>query len=285
MSDPFEQVPPPAPSGRFAELPSSLAKQARFETLARAETEGIPALLAHPDWQTPAPTVLWMHGRTVRKELDPGRYLRWVRAGIAAVAVDLPGHGERFDPLLQKPDNTLRVVEQMLSEVDHVVNALRDPKWGGVFDLSRLAIGGMSAGGMVTLRRLGEPHPFRAAAVESTAGDFSLMPMYDSRYPRDLVERLDPIRRVDQWGVIPLLALHSEADEWVPVQAIRTLFDALRARYAAAGADPDDLLTLRTWERTGAPAEHAGFGKVANDAKNAQVEFLVRWLGPAPRGG
>ena len=67
MSDPLEQVPPRAPKGRFAELPSSLAKLARPETLAKGTTEGVPALLAHPNWETPAPTVIWMHGRTVSK--------------------------------------------------------------------------------------------------------------------------------------------------------------------------------------------------------------------------
>lgn len=278
MTDPLEQVPPPAPKGRFAELPSSLAKQAKFETLSRETTEGVPALLAHPDWQTPAPTVIWMHGRTVNKELDPGRYLRWIRSGVAAVALDLPGHGERYSALLQKPDHTLKVVEQMLHELDHVVDALRDPKWSGVFDLDRLAIGGMSAGGMVTLRRLGDPHPFKAAAVESTSGDFSLMPFYDTRYPRELIDRLDPMKHVEGWRAIPLLALHSEADEWVPVQSIRNLFAALETRYKALGADPNELLTLKTWPVTGAPYEHSGFGKVANDAKNLQVEFLTRWL-------
>jgi len=34
-----------------------------------------------------------MHGRTANKELDPGRYLRLIRAGIAVCAIDLPGHG------------------------------------------------------------------------------------------------------------------------------------------------------------------------------------------------
>ncbi|MGP1310056.1 MAG: alpha/beta hydrolase family protein [Phycisphaerales bacterium] len=280
MSDPLGQIPPPPPGGRFAELPSSLAKQARFEKLARETTQGVPALLAHPNWERPAPTVIWMHGRTVSKELDPGRYLRWVRAGMAAVALDLPGHGERFDRALNSPDNTLRVVEQMLGELDHVVDALGDPKWNGVFDLDRLAIGGMSAGGMVTLRRLGSQHPFKAAAVESTAGDFSFMRFYDQRYPRELIENLDPIRHADGWSATPLLALHSEADEWVPVDAIRSLFAALETRYSDLGADAADLLTLKTWPVTGAPYEHAGFGKVANDAKNAQVEFLTRWLRP-----
>ena len=279
MTDPLEQVPPPPPSGRFAQLPSSLAKQSRHEVLAKGPTEGVPALLAHPDWARPAPTILWMHGRTVNKELDPGRYLRWLRSGMAAVALDLPGHGERYSCALNSPLNTLHTVAQRLDEGDHVVDALRDPRSGGVFDLDRLAIGGMSAGGMVTLRRLGAAHGFRAAAVESTAGDFSLMRFYDQRYPLDLIERLDPIRHVGGWRH-PLLALHSEADEWVPAQAVRNLVEALRPRYAALGADPDELLTLKTWAQTGAPNEHSGFGRVANEAKNLQVEFFQRWLSP-----
>ena len=77
------------------QMPSMLKKQARWE---RIGNNAIPALIAHPDWDSvePVPFVIWMHGRTVSKELDPGRYLRWIRAGFGVCAVDLPGHGERF---------------------------------------------------------------------------------------------------------------------------------------------------------------------------------------------
>ncbi len=258
---------------RFAGLPSSLASQARFERLAGGS---VPALLAHPDWRTPVPTIVWMHGRTASKEWDPGRYLRWIRAGMAACAVDLPGHGERLDRRLHQGGQTLYAVAQMVEEIDAVVESLADPRFGGAFDVTRLGIGGMSAGGMATLRRLGDPHPFRAASVESTAGDFSKMP-YLSMYPRELVERLDPMRRVEWWAPVPLLALHSEADELTPVAAIRSFTDALGSVYARAGA-PEGLARLVTWPTTGAPQEHSGFGRVANEAKNMQTEFFGRWL-------
>lgn len=265
---------------RFARFPAALAERARTARLAANAVEGgVPTMLAHPDWQRPAPVVLWMHGRTVNKELDPGRYLRWVRAGIAACAIDLPGHGERFNKADQSPERTLYVVEQALREVDHVIEALAAPEYEGVFDLDRVAIGGMSAGGIVALRRLCEPHDFACACVESTAGDLSRMPKYDTRYPPDLLARVDPMRNLDGWRPVPLLALHSEADEWVPAGAIRSLVETLHTRYAAAGADPG-MVSLHTWPTTGAPAEHSGFGRHSNDAKNLQTEFLRRTLRP-----
>lgn len=277
---------------RLSGLPQALRARTVFTRLG----DGVPALLAHPDegWNRAdgpppraRPTVVWMHGRTVNKELDPGRYLRWLRAGegsglpgIATCAIDLPGHGERFDPSMQGPDRSLEVVEQAASEIDGVVAALGEARFRGAFDLSRLAIGGMSAGGMATLIRLCRPHTFRCAAVESTAGDFEAMASSRAFYTRggsdasgETARRLDPSAHLDSWRPIPLLALHSEADEWVPVGAMRSFIEKLRERYASAGADPE-LAKLVTWPTTGAPNEHAGFGRVSNDAKNLQTGFL-----------
>jgi dienelactone hydrolase len=261
------------PAGRFSELPSALSRQSRSARLGASE---IPALLAHPDWQTKTPAVIWMHGRTVSKEIDPGRYLRWIRSGVAAIAIDLPGHGERLDRALHQPERTLDVVHQGVSEIDEILAELTEGELTKFIDAERLAIGGMSAGGMVTLRRLADPHPFVCAAVESTAGDFALMPSYQERYDQSLIDELNPVAHADRWRPIPLLALHSEKDEWVPVDAVRSLFVALRERYEQEGADAE--LTLKTWPETGAPYEHAGFGKVAAEAKDIQVAFLRRHL-------
>jgi len=269
----------------LGQLLRALRERTIFRTLAGDDAhEGVPALLAHPDeaWDEPGatptarPVVLWMHGRTVSKELDPGRYLRWLRAGIATCAIDLPGHGERLDRALHTSDRTLEVVEQAVGEVDRVVEALRDAPFSGAFDLSRIAIGGMSAGGMVTLARLCDEHPFVCAAVESTAGDLDVL-RERGLYSGERVARLNPIERLGGWRDIPLLALHSEKDEWVPVDAIRRFVEALRE----AGRDTRGV-ELVTWPETGAPAEHAGFGRVANEAKNIQTDFFVRQLAPEP---
>lgn len=287
---------------RFSQLPRALAERAVFAHASPSgspEAGGIPILLAHPElgWNSPGgpqpaprPVILWLHGRTVSKELDPGRYLRWLRAtgpekeGLAVCAIDLPGHGERFLREAQGSDRTLEVVEQAVGEVDSVVNLLAESRWRGAFDLSRMGIGGMSAGGMVVLTRLCAPHRFLCASVESTAGDFDLMRAHTAfhtrggRDPRgELAATLNPAARLDGWRPIPLLALHSEKDQWVPVEAIRSFTTSLKARYEREGADPS-LVELVTWPETGAPAEHAGFGRVSNDAKNLQTAFFVRRL-------
>jgi len=267
---------------RFARFPKALAAVVRPATLA-----GVPALLAHPDWKTPTPVMIWMHGRTANKELDPGRYLRWIRHGIAAVALDLPGHGARLDDRGTRAGSTVSVVTEMVGEIDRVVDALADPAHGDVFDFARMGVGGMSAGGMAALRRLCEGHDFVCAAVECTTGC-----LQDLYFPPDggpppwgvpqeasAVRAIDPSAHLRNWTPIPVLALHSETDRIVPVGLQRKFVELLRSRYQSLGAAPD-MVELRTWADTGAPDEHSGFGKFGAQAKDAQVEFLTRVLKP-----
>lgn len=267
---------------RFSRLPAYLAERTRRVRLG----SGVPALLAHPDWAGRAPVVLWMHGRTVNKELDPGRYLRWIRAGIAACAIDLPGHGERAEAGMDSPARTLDVLGRVLPEIDRVVDALASPELGDFFDPERVAIGGMSAGGMATLRRLCEPHEFRCAAVESTTGDLARLyaggdgRAWPVKHDPARVATLDPARHLAGWRPIPLLVMHNELDRVVPVDAARAFVDAVRRRHADAGAAPD-LVELVTYPESGAPDEHAGFGRFSNEAKNVQTAFLARHLGVA----
>jgi dienelactone hydrolase len=262
---------------RFAHFPRSLQPHTRTVRIPSNSGEDVPALVIHPDWTTPTPVVIWMHGRTAHKELDAGRFQRWLRAGIAACSIDLPGHGERADTEKQEATYTLRMVKQASAEIDSVVEGLADPAYTGAFDLERMGIGGMSAGGMVALRRLCDPHSFACAAVEGTTGALGRMPNYLDRHGPEILEEMDPMRHLDTWRPIPLLALHSEADQWISVEGIREFVTALRARYRALGVD-ESTVELVTWPTTGAPYEHLGFGRVSNDAKNLQTAFFRRHL-------
>lgn len=281
----------------FSKFPRALATQAR---LTRLGPSSVPALLAHPDWSTPAPVMIWLHGRTASKELDPGRYLRWIRAGLAVCAIDLPGHGDRFDAAFQNPDHTLDIIETSVAEIDEIVSALAAPEYAGVLDTSRLGLGGMSAGGMIALARFCDPHPFRCGSVEATTGFLSGLyfpakhgipadrdPDADAQRfrPESIedrlrIERLDPMNRLSAWRPIPLLAIHSEADRIVPFIGMARFLGALRDHYEALGFDPSLVQDL-TWASTGAPEEHIGFGIKSNYAKNVQAEFLARRLAAA----
>jgi alpha-beta hydrolase superfamily lysophospholipase len=273
---------------RFAQFPAALARRAKT-----ARAGGIPILLAHPDGHTPTPVCIWLHGRTVSKELDPGRYLRWIRAGIAACAIDLPGHGERSDPSRQTPDATLDVLSEAVSDIDEVIEHLAAGPDASLFDLDRMAIGGMSLGGMATLRRLCDDHPFACACVESTTGWLEGLYLphakpgsihgeveparWPVRHEAPRVLALDPSSHLETFRPVPLLVLHSQSDAVVPFDIQSTFVARLRDHYRSRHADPD-AIELRTWPATGAPQEHSGFGKVAHEAKTLQVEFLVRHL-------
>lgn len=267
-------------AGEEPKFPKYLAERARI-----VRAGEIPLLLAHPDWKTPTPAAIWLHGRTASKEMDPGRYMRWLRAGIAVVAVDLPGHGERGAPEMQESRATLEVMEKALGEIDPIIASLD----GSLFDKSRLGIGGMSLGGMITLRALCEPRPipFKAAAVEATCGWLTGMyfpaehglsvPPWPIDHPRPRAESLDPAMHLSGFTPLPLLALHSETDAMVPWEVQRLFLEKLRDHYKAMGADPS-LIEVKTWPKTGAPREHIGFGIFSNDAKNNQTEFFARTL-------
>lgn len=269
---------------RFAQLPKSLVKVSKNLTLG----DGVPALVAHPDWELgeQVPAVIWMHGRTVNKELDPGRYQRWVRAGIGAIAIDLPGHGERYEVEYMSPAKTLDLIERGCTEIDDVLEAIEEL---GVFDMNRLVIGGMSAGGMVTLCRLCSKHPFVGAVVEGTTGNLHELyfpspgspgrPWPVAHEPAD-VARVDAMQNLDGFRPIPLLALHNEGDEMVPIGGQRHFIEQLKAHYQSQNVDPE-LVELKTFVDSGAPGEHAGFGKFANDAKNLQLAFLKNLFGMA----
>ena len=251
-------------------LPASVRERARLASFA-----GVPALVVHPAFAADgnfhgdkAPFLLWMHGRTANKELDPGRFLRLMRAGIATVSVDLPGHGAREDLALQAPERTLEFVEQMAAEIDGIVEQALATGW---FRDDRIAIGGMSAGGMAALIRLCSAHPFAAACVECTTGSFAWQ-RHRAMFEPQRAARLDPIQHLEGWRSVPLLILHNQLDAWVAVEGQREFVEALKARGLAKEVE------MHEYGETGAPHEHSGFGRFASDAKDRQMNFLVRHL-------
>ena len=235
----------------------------------------VPALVVHPEGHKrgSTPFLLWLHGRTARKELDPGRYLRLARIGIGSCALDLPGHGERFDKLAQNPEAVMSTIENAADEINDVMNDLGRR---GEFDLNRAAIGGMSMGGMVSMVRLCRPNQFRAAIFESASGSWRHQ-LRRQFFNEKVIAEIDPIRHLQGWREIPVLAVHSRHDEWVFWEGQEAFLDALRARYT----NPEMIETL-LFEKTGAKYEHLGFGRESNIVRMREIEFLQSHLLESP---
>ena len=233
----------------------------------------VPALLIEAEGPDPTPPmVVWLHGRTATKELDPGRYLRLMRRGISICALDLPGHGERLDADLQRPERVLDIILQMVDELDAAVAEAVTRLHA---DPDRLGIGGMSAGGMVIASRLTRPHPYRCCVLEATTGswlDQRSRPMFSTR-SEDELRALDPLNNLDSWRPIPILAAHCRADEWVPWIGQERFLDTVEALAPHPGTVERVL-----YDRTGAPHEHVGFGTHSADVKERELDFFARNL-------
>lgn len=249
-------------------LPSAIRRQG-----VRARFGDVPVLLVRPEVvvREPFPLLVWMHGRTACKELDSGRYLRLMRRGFGICAMDLPGHGDRASLPMQESDRVVEVVMQAAGELDAVAEAAA-AELGA--DRDRIAIGGMSAGGMACAARLCRPHQFAAVVFEATSGDWSFLPERpgcDATRGAAL-KAVNPIEHLDQWRPLPTLAIHSRLDQWIP------FVSQWRFLHAIEALGPESLIERVAYDRTGAPGEHAGFGSCSADAKEHLCRFLEQRL-------
>ena len=215
--------------------------------------------------------VVWMHGRTAWKELDPGRFLRLMRSGIAIAAPDLPGHGQRFDAELQEPSRVLDVIMEMLAELD-AVNGEAIASLGA--NPMHTGLGGISAGGMVAIARLTRPHNWRCVVLEATTGSWGhqrARPMFAGS-TEAAIAAIDPINHLDLWKPLPTLAVHSKADEWVDWHGQKHFLECIRE------LGPPDLIEELLFDRTGAVHEHVGFGRFSAEVKEQERLFYLKHL-------
>ena len=228
----------------------------------------VPALIGIPEDSSNPPWLLWLHGRTANKEVDPGRYLRLLRSGIAFCAVDLPDHGERAGPKKDDPTAVLDIVNQMTEEIDQIVD------WMNIntqVDSSRCAIGGMSAGGMSAIQRLTQVHNFIAASLEATTGNWESQgsrPMFNL-ISRNVLKMISPMNNLDQWTPLHVLAVHSKNDHWIDYEGQRLFIEKIKS------INEEFTVKLISYENTGAPFEHIGFGNKSSANKDTQVNFLI----------
>ena len=160
----------------------------------------------------------------------------------------------------------------MAEEIDEIINELAMTPY---FDTTNCAIGGMSAGGLATSYRLVLPHLFKAAILESTGGQWKYLhdnPFF-SHLSADEIEAINPMNRIDGWRDIPVLAVHSKHDKRIPYATESDFIEALKAK-----SNSPEEIELLSFDNTGAPEEHMGYGRESAFVKETEIEFLAKYL-------
>ncbi|HEX2094066.1 MAG TPA: alpha/beta fold hydrolase [Longimicrobiaceae bacterium] len=216
-----------------------------------ADDDPVPGILLLPDAEEPAPGALLLHGYSSRKEHladSVGRAL--LREGMASLAIDLPLHGDRSDPLqAQSARNPLAMVRLWRTALKEARLAVRYLGARREVDAERIAVAGYSLGSFLSVV-LAADEPRIRAVVLAAGGDLP------SGTPLAAVARTvaDPVRAVRKLRGRPLLMVHGKSDRTVrPDQAERL--------FAAAG-EPKEI---RWW--------NAG-----HYLPQPAIDYAARWL-------
>jgi uncharacterized protein len=185
--------------------------------------EPIPALLMLPPGAGPHPGALLLHGYSSRKEhLADGFGGALLARGIASLAIDLPLHGTRADPVqAQSARNPLAAVRLWRLAQREAALALRYLGARAEVDPGCLAVAGYSLGSFLAVM-LAAADPGVRAVVLAAGGDLP------TGTPFAAVARTvaDPLRAVRRLSGRPLLMLHGQNDRTVKPEQARRLFEA-----------------------------------------------------------
>lgn len=139
----------------------------------RAEgAEPVPAVLLLPTAAAPAPAAVLLHGYTSRKEhMADGVGAVLLRHGIGSLALDLPLHGSRANPVqAQSTRNPLEVLRHWRAALADAALALRYLGARAEVDAARLALVGYSLGSFLAVS-VAADEPRARAVVLAAGGD------------------------------------------------------------------------------------------------------------------
>ena len=221
--------------------------------------ERVPAILLIPERGPRVPAALLLHGYSSRKEMmseSAGRGL--LGYGIASLAIDLPMHGERGNPLqAQAIRNPLELMRQWKLGLDECSLALRYLALRPEIDGERLAIVGYSLGSFLGVVAAAREESVKAIVL-AAGGDLpSGTPV--SRIARTVA---DPIKAVRKLEGVPLLMINGTRDRTITADQAKRLF--------SAAGEPKEL---RWWD-----SAH----RLPEEAVNDCAEWLAEQLDAAP---
>ena len=202
----------------------------------QAEGLSVPALLQLPDASGPVPAALLLHGFSNRKEVmadSVGRSL--LRLGVASLAIDLPMHGSRGNPLdLQNTRNPLEAVRLWRLALREAALGVRFLRGRQGVDAARVGVVGYSLGSFLAVT-LAAAEPDLGPVVLTAGGDLPDSPL--TRVARAVV---DPPRAVKRLNGRPLLMVNGRHDPVIRPEQAQRLFDA--------AGEPKEL---RWWDAAG----------------------------------
>jgi fermentation-respiration switch protein FrsA (DUF1100 family) len=190
----------------------------------------VPAILLVPHGAVRFPGALLVHGYSSRKEEMSGPLGHALLArGIASLAIDLPLHGTRGDPLqAQSTRNPLRIVQLWRESLADVRLGIGYLAARPEIDAARLAIVGYSLGSFLSVQVAADDPKVRALVV-AAGGDLP----EGTPFTRIARVTADPVHAIKKLRGRPLLMVHGRRDRTVRPEQAERLF--------AAASEPKEL--------------------------------------------
>ena len=203
----------------------TLAHGRRLTIEFRADGAGVPAILLLPDAQQPVPAAVLLHGYGSRKEhMAEGVGTALLRHGIASLAIDLPLHGTRQDPLqMQAARNPLAIAKLWRQGLADAKLALGYLGARRETDRGRLALVGYSMGSFLGVQVAAQEAQVRAMVL-AAGGDLPA----NTPFATLIRQIIDPHKAVRQLAGRPLLMVHGRHDRTVLPEQAERLYAAAR---------------------------------------------------------
>lgn len=198
------------------------------------DSPAIPATLLLPTSEVAVPAALLIHGYSSRKEHmtdSVGRAL--LARGFASVAIDLPLHGTRQNPVqAQSVRNPLDLLKHWRLAIRETRLAIRYLRARPEVDGERIAVVGYSLGSFLAVL-LAADEPDVRAVVVAAGGDLPT----DTPFTTLARTVANPIAAVRKLKGRPLLVVHGRRD--------RTVLPEQAERLFAAAGEPKEI---RWWD-------------------------------------
>lgn len=185
----------------------------------------VPAVLLLPDAEEAVAGAVLLHGYSSRKEHmadHVGRAL--LQNGMASLAIDLPLHGDRSDPLqAQSARNPLALARLWRAALKESRLAVRYLAARKEVDAERIGVAGYSLGSFLAVAMAADDPSVRAVVL-AAGGDLP------AGTPLATIARAvaDPLRAVRKLGGRPLLMVHGKEDRTVRPDQAERLYAAAR---------------------------------------------------------